>query len=284
VEPPWDGFIDDARTAIESLVVSHRVDHRLNGALHEETHYSPPKRSTGKSGAPIEVRHVRTLLSKLKREEDLDHIVDPVIRQRVKEQFEKLRKQDSKLGTPEKAFKDAASHPVVETATGRRVPIHRVRIRRRESVVPVGSGPRVRYVKPGSNHHMAIVSVRDEAGSEKRWEAHVVTRLEAIESWRRGEPIVQRDWGPGKRFLFSLRSGDSVRLGLEDGNRHVCVVGAVSGSTIEVKLASDARTATEIRRAKRAGGRRTFGADALRKAGCEKVNVSAMGDVAVARD
>lgn len=55
VVEPWEGFLENVRQSINELIVSHRVSHRIRGALHEETIYSKPiKASDGK-----EYVHVR---------------------------------------------------------------------------------------------------------------------------------------------------------------------------------------------------------------------------------
>jgi len=283
VEPPWDGFNDEARATLEKIVVSHRVRRRLNGPLHEETLYGPPRRSPGRGKKPEEVRHVRKAVDQLSRA-DLDLIVDPVLRKRVRAQLVELAQRDAKLADPRRAFADVSNHPFIETASGRRIPVHRVRIRKRVSAVAIGHGPSLRHVAPGSNHHMAVVAVLDERGAALRWEAHVVTRLEAMDRWRRGEPVVRRAWGPKRALRFSLTSGDSVRVDLGGAQPEVCLVRTVSGSRVELTRATDARSATEIRKAKKDGGRLELRIDALRTRRCEKVNVMPLGDVIVARD
>lgn len=40
VIPPWPSFLDDTRSVISRVVVSHRPSHKVNGKLHEETNYS----------------------------------------------------------------------------------------------------------------------------------------------------------------------------------------------------------------------------------------------------
>lgn len=40
VTPPWPEFLDDTRSAIDRVIVSHRPSHKVNGQLHEETYYN----------------------------------------------------------------------------------------------------------------------------------------------------------------------------------------------------------------------------------------------------
>src|SRR5690606_18909595 len=44
---PWDNFITDARHAIDQILVSTRVNRKLNGQIHDESNYSPPYQEPG---------------------------------------------------------------------------------------------------------------------------------------------------------------------------------------------------------------------------------------------
>jgi CRISPR-associated endonuclease Csn1 len=282
VQAPWDGFLDEARRVISGLVVSHRVSRRLNGALHEETLYGPPQPGDGHSGKQ-DVRHVRRPLAALS-EGDLKAIVDSGIRERVRRQLDALKARDPKLASPAKAFADVRNHPIIETKSGRRIPIHHVRVRKTVTAVPIGTEATRRYVAPGSNHHMEVVAKLDSDGNCVRWDGHVVSRLEAMERWRSGVPIVRTAWGSDGTFQFSIASGDSLRLDLGIGQPALCVVNTVWGNRVEVTRCEDARSKSEIRHLGKEGGRLRFGVEALRRAKAQKVSVSPMGDVAVARD
>lgn len=282
VPAPWDGFLDEVRRVISGLVVSHRVNRRLNGALHDETLYGPPRQDV-RAGAKRDVRHVRRPLAALSPGE-LESIVDSGIRDRVRRQLAALQARDPTLSTPAKAFADARNHPIIETRSGRRIPIHHARIKKTVAAVPIGAGVTRRHVSPGSNHHMEIVAQMGADGRIARWESHIVSRLEAMDRWRSGRPIVQRLWGDDRQFLFSLSPGDSVRLQIEPQCPAIYVVNVISGAQIEVTQASDARSKSEIRKLGKQGGRLRLGVEALRMANAQKVTVSPMGDVAVARD
>jgi hypothetical protein len=131
---------------------------------------------------------------------------------------------------------------------------------------------------------MEIVAQVSPAGDVARWESHIVSRLEAMDRWRSGRPIVQRVWGDRRQFLFSLSPGDSVRLEIEPQRPAIYVVNVISGNRIEVTHASDARSKSEIRKLGKEGGRLLLSLEVLRRANAQKVSVSPMGDVVVARD
>jgi len=255
-EPPWDAFLDEARRHVEKITISSRVARRLNGRLHKDTIFSKP------IGA----------LSK----QEVEDIVDDRVRELVKQRLAKLG------GTPDKAFKDKADHPYFTAKDGRIIPIHKVRVRKSDKPMKVGRGTKQRYVNPGSNHHMEIVAVLDKDGKEKKWEGHIVNTFDAFQRYRRGEPIIQRDHGEGKRFKFSLAGGEHVEMEHEPGKRQLYRVLGISAKMIEFRLHSDARPSTVVRKISRARTIRSAGA--LLDAHAWKVTVDPLGNVFPAND
>lgn len=278
IEPPWEGFLSNVHDAIDRITVSHRPRHRLSGALHEETLYSREFRRAGKAGRPEAVRHQRKPIDALSRA-DVDKIVDPRIREVVQRALAECGTDD-----PAKAFKERSAHPTFTAASGRAIPVHRVRVEVSKAVVSIGRGERARYVAPGSNHHMAIVAVAGADGTDQRWEGHVVTRLEAMERHRTGRPVVQREWGEGRTFVCSIASGDTVQITLPGEKPDYFVVGAVSGGRLELTRSRDARPVSEIKKSGVKGGRLLKAVDSLRALGLLKVGVSPIGVLNRAND
>ncbi len=56
VQPPWPGFRQEAERLIQGINVSHRVQRRLHGALHEETFYGATQKQAEDNGVPQEQR------------------------------------------------------------------------------------------------------------------------------------------------------------------------------------------------------------------------------------
>ncbi len=272
-EPPWPTIRADAEAILEGMVTSHRVDRRLQGALHQETNYSPLRGDLGGRDEAGTWRHIRKPIASL-TESEVGQIVDARVKSTVMAAIEAS-------GKPAKdTFKSEDDHPILEAKGGSGLPIHRVRIRKRQRAVAVGKRGHERYVAPGGNHHMAVVGVLDKDGEVTKWEAHVVTLLEAVLRRKRGEPIVRMDWGEGRRLLFTMRSGDALRLVVEGhDDPQVCVVSTVSGANIEARFANDARSATEIRKAGVAGGRMLFSMKKLMRMCAERVTIDQLGRV-----
>lgn len=277
VDQPWDGFLDEVREKIAKVVVSHRVSRKVNGALHEETFYSPPKKDeNGK-----ECRHVRKRIDALSKGE-LENIVDPIIKHLVKQKLDELG------GDPKKAFADPINHPCMIAKDGRKIPIHKVRIRKYESAFVVGNKSSERHVVSASNHHIEVFETTDKKGKIK-WDGELVSQFEAMRRLRAGEHIIKRNFGDGKKFVFSLANKEVIEINEEGGKRGLYVIRTVSmvktaGNKYPiiyfVKL-NDARKMLDIKKEKALG---TSLMDPLRKLNCQKVSITPLGDIRRAND
>jgi CRISPR-associated endonuclease Csn1 len=265
--PPWPGFFEEAQERIRGTIVSHRTERKVRGPLHDETFYSAPKAEGGGKTAV----HVRVPLAKLGKQTEA--IVDPAVRGIVAAALDG--------GDPKKVFADRASHPAMPNGAL----IHAVRIKKSERAQTIGRGARQRQVITRSNHHLEVIEAQDEKG-RLRWEGKLVSMLEAAERLRRHEPVVQRDHGPGRRFLFSLSQGDLIELDLESARGiGIFVVRTIymqgRSGTLEYVENRDAREKRETRAAK---ARHKSALEPLRKMNCRKVSVSPLGEVRYAHD
>lgn len=235
IESPWPRFVEEVDTRLKEMVVSHRGSRVLAGELHEATNYSAPIAGND------EVRHVRKPISTFAMRGDIEDIVDPAVREAVKQHL-------TAHGGDKKVLANAEDPPRMKGPHGSTVPIRRVRIlASRGTIVPVGDALRRRFVAPGANHHMAIVAVLGKDGKPVKWEGHVVTRFEAVRRAAKKLPVVQRNWGSDRRFCFTLASGDMVRMtvGGVDG---VWLVRGVSEGQLEFTPDREARPTSVLRK------------------------------------
>lgn len=272
VQEPWAGFLEQAREKILAVNVSARLSKKIAGDLHEDTNYSKEYSWTDEKGKTKAVRHVRKPIDGM-TEAQVEDIVDPIVREKVREW---VRAQAGK------SKKDIGPPPTIKTRDGREIPIKTVRVRKAISAVPVGKGPRTRYVKPGSNHHSVIVAVLDKDGNEIEWEDHPVTRLEVHQRKATGQPIIQKAWGPDRRFKFTLAQGEYFLIKDNHGTERLWRCTTVSQGDNWFRLHADARTREAMRdsgdRALRASG------DKLRKRIARKVRVTYLGEIVPAND
>jgi CRISPR-associated endonuclease Csn1 len=291
LQAPWPDFVDSVRQEINRLIVSHRVSKKVSGALHEETIYSAPVAAGGTcpdligsppgaalKGGATDVRHVRKPLASLTKTE-VEDIVDPGVRRRVLEKLEEV-------GGDIKKFTKEENLPFLLAKDGRRIPIKRVRIKKRLPTFELGSGRTLRHVTPESNHHLEVFAELDEQGNEAEWDGVVVSMAEAYHHKKLGLPVVQRDHGPARQFKFSLAQGEVVECDLAPGERRLFIfrkVSQLSSGSITIGFApiTDARQAKEMQTS-RAWLWSTPGK--LRERHARKVVVSPLGEVSEAHD
>jgi len=201
-ELPWPEFHTDAANAVLQMVVSHRPERSIGGALHGETLYSKPfavspsddRQSRKKTSTSVEHR-IRKSLDKLeKRDIEGDAIVDRAVRAAVQAKYAELVATASSpsAATPEKFWNNRAlvdRFPRLQPAVTKRNVgsnsggsiIYSVRLRARAKPAVVGRGPRQRYVAPATDSNFAtmIYEIRTAEGTVVRWDHEVLSRLEA---------------------------------------------------------------------------------------------------------
>lgn len=278
LRPPWDGMVGSVTERVDAVVVSHRANRRVNGALHDETNYGPPARRRGEATSSPQA-HVRKPVAMLKASE-IEKIVDPAVRSAVSSWVAQhghgsLSKLD--LDRPDQ-------FPAMQAKDGRRIPIKRVRIRQSVSTVRVGEGPSARFVSPNSNHHMSVFEVPGKRTGATTWKGVVCTRLEAMRRISAGRAVVDRTPPPGGRFLFTLAAGDSIEFWPDENTRRIGVVSSVSESLVEWRDVVDGRPSMEIRRAGAAGGRLQKSLAGLRDLNVRRLAVLPSGRVDAAGD
>jgi len=209
---PWPGFRQSVIDAAAKINVSHRVQRRVSGALHEDTIYGPvyEKNIQGqvvqRPGEFVVRKPVESLTLAM-----IEDIRDPIIRGIV---MQRLNERHVAFGRGVAgAIGTDVWKPDLTMKSG--TPIRKVRIvKRDETIQPIRKG--TAYVKPGSMHHLVIFEWT-EKGKKKR-EAVFVSMLDAINRIRSGDPIIQHvhPQRPDAKFVMSLSRGESV-IGIKDG-------------------------------------------------------------------
>ena len=162
LEGPWPNFADTVREEIGRIVVSHRVSKKVSGALHEETIYSKFDADAPKD-SPLREPRLRQWINELSAK-DVENIADEGVRSRVREKLAEVGGDPRKLADPKDPANLQNLPYMIAKKDGRHIPIKRVRVKVRVQPVPIGSGPKQRYVKLGSNHHIEVYLVTDQPG------------------------------------------------------------------------------------------------------------------------
>jgi CRISPR-associated endonuclease Csn1 len=202
---PWPTIRDSVVESVKAINVSHRVERKVSGSLHEETIYGSvrDKNIRGEIVQRPGEFVVRKPLEAL-TQPMVGDIRDPVLKQLVLD-----RLKDSNISAGKKTAsgipKEAWAEPLLMKSG---VPVRKVRlVKRDETIRPIRDGA---YVKPGSTHHLCIFEWT-EKGKKKR-DAVFVTMLEAIERIKTGKPIISRIHPdrPNASFIMSLSRGEAV--------------------------------------------------------------------------
>jgi len=198
VPPPWGNFRADAKTAIDSIVVSHRPDHNPSGRLHEETAYGEVlqdiERRRSNQRWEIEKGYnltVRKPVASLKAV-DLERIRDHVVRRKLADHLEGVSEGDKAKWTEALAK--------FTTATGTRS----VRLLLKDKSarrVEHGRGRFHRWLIPGDVHSVTFWRMPDgevKAVGLTVWEANSV-RANTVKP----HPLAKK--------LFAVCKGDILR-------------------------------------------------------------------------
>jgi CRISPR-associated endonuclease Csn1 len=200
-DSPWLDFRNEVREKVKTINVSHRVQRKVSGRLHEETYYG----STNEEEKYVFRKYLKDLTPAMVKD-----IVDPVVRGIVKEQMD------------EKGA-DFWKEPVYmrRTSSYKKVPIKKVRVYSiAKNMMPMTDeqGQPYRYVEPGRNHHVEIFEYADKKGRVKK-DGKVITMFEAVQRNRRGEPVVKKDYGDNKKFVCSLGINEMFMMELYGGGK-----------------------------------------------------------------
>ncbi|MBT3361058.1 MAG: type II CRISPR RNA-guided endonuclease Cas9, partial [Rhodospirillales bacterium] len=77
---PWEGFRDELRNALREMTVSHRLDHGIEGKLHEETAYGLVRNADAENGCNLVRRKPLVSLT----DKEIEAIRDRDLRQKVR--------------------------------------------------------------------------------------------------------------------------------------------------------------------------------------------------------
>lgn len=202
INDPWSDFRDTVRDSIRRIVVSHKSDHGVQGALHNDTAYGviAPPDVKGRSS----VVH-RVPLESLKPKQ-LDTIRDHQIRDYLKEKTQ---------GLEGKEFTD------VLVAAGQTTfpPVKKVRVVETLSVIPTSKdakGKILKAYKGDANYCYDIF-----AGKGGKWTGNVVSRFEANQKGFNPKAKALSDGSP---LIMRIRGNDMIAISEDEKPRMLRVV------------------------------------------------------------
>jgi CRISPR-associated endonuclease Csn1 len=208
LDEPWPDFRESVVERLRTVKVSHRVERKVRGALHEETLYEP----TEKPGEWV-VRKPVEALSPAEVERIRDPAIQKIVLDRLREHgIEFGRGKQPDANKMKEALTRVPLRMLSKDADKPGVPIKKVRIIKPELTIrPLRMGDADQaYVKPGATHHLAIFEFK-EKGKTKR-EAVFVTMLEAMQRLKEGKAVIDRRHPErdDATFVMSLSSREMV--------------------------------------------------------------------------
>jgi CRISPR-associated endonuclease Csn1 len=202
LDEPWPDFRESVVGRLRDVKVSHRVERKVRGALHEETLYGPTEmpgewvvRKPVEALSPAEVERIR------------DTSIREIVLARLREHgiaFGRGKKPDAKK------MKEAILGKPLTMPSG--VPIKKVRITKPEQTIqPLRDCDADQaYVKPGSMHHLVLFEHSDK--KKRTRTARFVSMLDATKRLKVGSPVIDRRH-PDRddaTFVMSLSSRELV--------------------------------------------------------------------------
>ncbi len=217
--PPWPTLRDDVETAIRRLTVSHKKEHGLAGALHEDTAYGVVQDPRSGEARLASRKPIISLTPK-----EVASIGDDRIRKEL------LAATEGKSGN---AFK-AALQAYAETSRHRRVRVHKVEADYRT----IRHGAQEQYVKaliPGENYCVDIFQT-----SDGKWHGAGVSRFDANQgpgAWSGAFVPAWRSAHPDSRLIMRVRKNDLLALEDTHGQRRIMRVVKLQPSSNTLALA-----------------------------------------------
>jgi CRISPR-associated endonuclease Csn1 len=197
LKPPWNTVFDDTRARIAEVVVSHRTQRKVSGALHAETIMGDTRLDEKTKSGSYRLFVVRKPLERISKSE-IATIRDPAVREIVAAHVA------GRGGDPKKAFPPYPRLPAQNRVDGPE--IRRVRLltkQQPELMVHAGTG----FADAAANHHIAAFRTPDGGVTFE-----IVSLHEAARRIAAHEQVVRRSNGDGAKLLFSLAPGDVIEF------------------------------------------------------------------------
>jgi CRISPR-associated endonuclease Csn1 len=197
---PFDDFRDHVRDVVEYTIVSNKLEHGKQGALHEDTAY-------GIVGDKAEAAVIGNLVRRKPLVDltpgEVDRVRAPELRKAVQAAVASFRDAKGKLPKANEKDYEGALKAFADDHGMRRVRVGKDDVSAVE-IYDRRTGKAYKAVAPGENHHVDIVQMRD--GS---WKGFAVTVFEANQKGFR--PKWEREKLGGK-LVMRLHKGDAVEL------------------------------------------------------------------------
>jgi CRISPR-associated endonuclease Csn1 len=212
---PWDDIFLQSQKAIANIIVSHKVNKRVRGALHEETIYGRLKMPFTGMPAYDEKQQpyyvVRKSLSGMQDTNPVYKIVDPIVKETV---FQRLiekginehdLREEKKVKIPKDAFVEPLYMPAAEGKKAPRILSVRIAVPATKMLPLHSHGDSAAFVEPGNNHHITIFERQTPKGKERK--GIIISLFQAVRRVIQKQSPIQRSMD-GWDFICSLQKNE----------------------------------------------------------------------------
>ena len=249
---PYEGFRDEVKSHIDSIIVSHRPRKKAQGPLHNDTAYGLVDYREGKASTVVRRKPIEGFV----KAADIDQIRDPIIRSNL---------SDQTAGKSGAEFTEA----VVKWCTSKG--IKSLRILEEVSVIPIKDKKGMRYkgYKGDGNAYMEVFK-NPQSG---KFEGEIISRFNANQknytpSWRQNFPT--------EALVARLRINDLLALPSKGGNE-IWRIQKMSGNRITLAPHNEANVDTRDRSPVDPFKFKTINVTPLFQSGAQMVDISPTG-------
>lgn len=262
IDEPWPDFRSDVEQSVRAITVSHKPDHGIQAAMHNDTAYGIPK---GEEGEP-DKKGIRTVVTRKPLDSDSFKSIGDL--GKIRDEKIKTELQEATYGLTGKEFKEA----LLEASSAMKPPVYKVRIEENLRVIPFHDKDGEIYkAYKGDGNYCYDIWV-DEKG---KWTGEVISTFEAYQLSQQNPKWWQTMKGrDGQPLIMRLRKNDYVQIA-QDGNPTILQIYKFSLGQINMAEHFEANASARVRD-------KTLPAicmspTSLQKAGAKRVTVSPSG-------
>ncbi|MFT6558267.1 type II CRISPR RNA-guided endonuclease Cas9, partial [Sneathiella sp.] len=262
LEEPWPNFRSDVETAVRNIIVSHKPDHGIQAAMHNDTAYGLTKGEEGlpdKRGARLVVTRKPLDSDSFKSINDLAKIRDEKIREHL---------EIATFGLAGSDFKQA----LLQAAHAMTPPVYKVRIEEKLNVIPFKDAAGKEYkAYKGDGNYCYDIWITDKG----KWAGEVISIYQAYQLARKDANWWRRLEGQnGQTLLMRLRKKDYLQIE-HQGTEKIVQIYKFSKGIISLSEHHEANASARVRDKSLSAIQMAPGA--LQKAKAKYVTVSPSG-------
>lgn len=235
IDEPWQGFRDEVEQSVRQIIVSHKPDHGIEAAMHNDTAYGIPK---GEEGGP-DKKGVRTVVTR--KPLDSDAFKQPKDLQKIRDFKIKMELLEATQDLSGSEFKAA----LLNAASALNPPVYKVRIEEKLKVIPFKdkSGSEYKAYKGDGNYCYDIW-----IDTKGKWTGEVISTFDAYQLARKDKKWWQKLTGrKGQNLLMRLRKNDYLQIE-HDGREIVVQVYKFSDGKINMVENTEANASARVRK------------------------------------